>query len=217
MSKAQILIEELLPSVSNLIISEDASGGNASKTCWLAGTFMQAEISNRNGRNYPLSEIAKACESAQATIKEANGIFGELDHPQSLQINLDRISHVITDLHMQGNNAVGKAKILPTPMGSIARTLIESGTRIGVSSRGAGTVGANGLVEGFNLVTVDLVAVPSAPGAMPNSIYESLQQSIYGKEILSLSHHVKHDPKAQEYLKKEIQKFLAENLFSRYK
>lgn len=215
MKNQQILIEELDVSSSNLIIVEDAK--NTDKHCWLSGTFMQAEIENRNGRRYPLAEIARACESAQAVIKETNGIFGELDHPQTLSINLDRISHLITDLRMEGTNAIGKAKILPTPMGSIARTLIESGARLGVSSRGAGAVGANGIVEGFNFVTVDIVATPSAHGAMPNSIYESLELSRHGNEIFKLSNLVKEDAKAQEYLKKEIMKFLNEGLFQRYK
>lgn len=215
MKNQQILIEELNPSVSNLIVTE--STNNTDKTCWLSGVFMESEINNRNGRKYPLNEIAKACETAQALIKETNGIWGELDHPQTLSINLDRISHLITDLRMEGNNAIGKAKILPTPMGSIARTLIESGARLGVSSRGAGSVGANGIVEGFSFVTVDLVACPSAPGAMPNSIYESLERSIHGQEIFKLSQIVKEDAKAQQFLKKEILKFLNEGLFARYK
>ncbi len=209
----QLLIEQLDPSVSNLMVIEGVN--QTDKHCWLSGTFMQAELENRNGRRYPLSEIARACESAQSVIKETNGIFGELDHPQTLTINLDRISHLITDLRMEGNNAVGKAKILPTPMGSIARTLIESGARLGVSSRGAGSVGVNGIVEGFNFVTVDIVATPSAPGAMPNSIYESLEASRHGNEIFKLSKLVKEDAKAQEYLRKEIMKFLSENLFQR--
>ena len=212
---AQILIEELSPQTSNLIIAEDVS--QTDKHCWLSGVFMQSEIENRNGRRYPLSEIAKACESAQMVIKETNGIFGELDHPQTLSINLDRISHLITDLRMEGNNAVGRAKILPTPMGSIARTLIESGARLGVSSRGAGSVGSNGIVEGFSFVTVDIVATPSAPGAMPNSIYESLEMSKQGAEIFKLSHILKEDPRAQEFLRKEILKFLREGLFAKIK
>lgn len=207
----QILIEELSPNVSNLI----QESSNDGKDCYLTGVFMQADIQNRNGRNYPLNEIALACENAQNTIKETNGIFGELDHPQSLTINLDRISHVITDLRMEGSNAIGRAKILPTPMGNIARTLIESGARVGVSSRGAGAVTNEGVVNGFNFVTVDIVATPSAPGAVPSSIYESIDRSQWGKEIVTLAETVREDDAAQEYLKREILKFLSEGLFKR--
>lgn len=207
----QILIEELAPNVSNLITESSQDG----KDCYLSGIFMQADISNRNGRNYPMTEIAQACQNAQAIIAETNGIFGELDHPQSLTINLDRISHVITDLRMEGANAIGRAKILPTPMGNIARTLIESGARVGVSSRGAGAVTNEGVVNGFNFVTVDIVATPSAPGAMPNSIYESIERSQYGSEIITLSSQIREDSAAQEYLKREIMKFLKEGLFAK--
>ena len=205
-----ILIEQINPSEGQ-IITESAQG----KDCFLSGVFMQADMQNRNGRNYPLSEISKAVVGAQSYIKEHNGIFGELDHPQTLNINLDRISHVITDIRMEGSNAVGKAKILTTPMGQLARTLIESGARIGVSSRGAGQVNGEGVVEGFNFVTVDLVATPSAPGAMPNTIYESLMMDQHGKEALSLAESMKHDPIAQEYFKKEIMKFLASGIFQK--
>jgi hypothetical protein len=208
--KNQLLIEELSPTDCN-IITESSQG----KDCFLSGIFMQADMKNRNGRNYPLSEISRAVENAQTVIKEHNGIFGELDHPQTLTINLDRISHVITDIRMEGTNAVGKAKILPTPMGDVARTLIESGVRCGVSSRGAGQVNSEGVVEGFNFVTVDIVATPSAPGALPNTIYESLMDSVHGVEALSLAEQMKHDPKAQEYFKKEIVKFLKEGLFKK--
>lgn len=209
----QLLIEELAPSTSDLMVVE--SKDPTSKDCYLSGVFMQAEMQNRNGRNYPLNEIAKACESAREMITETNGIFGELDHPQSLTINLDRISHVITDLYMEGNNAMGKAKILPTPMGNIARTLIESGARLGVSSRGAGSVDGSGVVSGFNFVTVDIVATPSAKGAMPDSIYESIDRSKNGQEIITLAEAVREDPKAQEYLKKEIMAFLKQNLIAK--
>lgn len=204
MNTTQLLIEELTPGQCN-IISEASNDG---KNCFLSGIFMQGGIKNRNGRNYPVSEISKAVVEASKRINEANGIFGELDHPQTLNINLDRISHVITKLAMEGNNAIGRAKILPTPMGNIAKTLIESGVRLGVSSRGAGTVLESGTVEGFNFVTVDIVATPSAPGAIPNSVYESLQMAKNGNRIMSLAEELKNDPKAQKYLTEEILKFV---------
>ena len=174
---------------------------------------MQAEIKNRNGRVYPISEISNAVTNAQTRIAESNGIFGELDHPQSLTINLDRISHVITEMRMDGNNAFGKAKLLDTPMGSIAKELVKSGVRLGVSSRGAGTVTESGGVDGFQFVTVDIVAQPSAPGAIPDTVYESLQNSMHGVHALSLAEQMREDKAAQKYFKKEIMKFLEEGLF----
>lgn len=205
--KSEILIEQLMPSESNLIV-ESSTG--ADKNLWLSGVFMQADMKNRNGRTYPLHELTREVELATKRITETNGIFGELDHPESLTINLDRISHVITEMKMVGANAIGKAKIIHgTPMGQIAKALIESGAKVGVSSRGAGQVNES-IVSEFAFVTVDLVAQPSAPGAVPNSIYESLEMNRSGKEILSLSESIKHDPRAQEFLKREMMKFLSE-------
>lgn len=207
----KLLIETYSPEEAGIITEASSDGKNT----WLSGIFMQAEMKNRNGRVYPVKEISKAVDSAQKIIKEHNGIFGELDHPQSLNINLDRISHVITELGMNGNNAIGKAKLLSTPMGNIAKELVNSGVKIGVSSRGAGAVNESGGVSDFNFITVDLVATPSAPGAVPSAVYESLMQNVHGKEAISLSEEVRNDPKAQEYLKKEIMKFLNENLFAK--
>ena len=161
-----VLIEELMPSQTNLITEASQDGKNV----WLSGIFMQSEIKNRNGRLYPLSEISSAVNTAKQRITESNGLFGELDHPSSLTINLDRISHVITDLWMNGNNAHGKARLLNTPCGLIAQELVKSGVKMGVSSRGAGSVTESGGVSGFNFVTVDLVAQPSAPEAYPSSV-----------------------------------------------
>lgn len=205
--KTELLIEELIPSESNILI-ETAENGS-SKNLWLSGIFMQGGVKNRNGRTYPLNEITNAVNFANGKITETNGIFGELDHPQSLNINLDRISHVITELKMVGNNAHGRARILPTPMGNIAKTLIESGVRIGMSSRGAGNVNES-IVSGFNFITVDIVATPSAPMALPTSIYESLESSKYGTQVLSLSEQIQQDTSAQKYFIKQIEKFLNE-------
>lgn len=206
-----LLIEELKPSECQLLQEASPDG----KSLWLSGVFMQAGIKNRNGRVYPVNEISSAVEGAHQRIKEQNGIMGELDHPQSLQINLDRVSHVISDLRMQGNDAYGKAKLLNTPMGNIARELINSGVKVGVSSRGAGNVNEGGDVSGFQFVTVDIVAQPSAPGAYPGSMYESLQQGKNGHNIISLAEEARRDPVAQKYLKKEILKWLATGIFAK--
>lgn len=205
--KSEFLIEQLTPGESNMIVE---SSQDANKDLWLSGVFMQAELKNRNGRTYPLHEISKAVDLASKQINESGGIFGELDHPQTLTINMDRISHVITEMKMVGNNAVGKAKIIQnTPMGAIAKALIESGAKVGVSSRGAGQVNES-VVSDFAFVTVDLVAQPSAPGAVPDSIYESLEMNRHGREALSLSEQIQQDAVAQEYLKNEIFRFLCD-------
>jgi len=204
--KHQILIEELMPTESNVIIE---SRNDAEKSLYLNGIFMQSTSKNRNGRIYPLSEINSAVVSAQQRIKESNGIFGELDHPNTLQIQSDRVSHVITDIHMEGNNAMGKMKILNTPMGRIARELIESGVKIGVSSRGAGTVTEDtGTVSGFNFVTCDIVITPSCMAATPGAVYESLLDSTNGKKVLTLAEQLRDDKSAQKFFEREMRKFI---------
>ncbi len=203
------LFEELLPNEANIITESSQDGKNT----YLSGIFMQADIKNRNGRLYPTNEISEAVKIANAAIKERNGIMGELDHPESLTINLDRVSHVITEMGMNGSNAVGKARIINTPMGNIARELINAGVGLGVSSRGAGQVNEDGGVSGFQFVTVDIVAQPSAPNAYPQTVYESLNLARNGHQIVDLAEAVREDPKAQKYLKKEILDWLKTGLF----
>lgn len=205
-----LLVEELSPSEAR-VINESSTDG---KSLWLNGICMQSSIKNRNGRNYPLNEITLAVENARQRIKECNGIFGELDHPQTLQINSDRISHVITEMWMHGNDAYGKARLLNTPVGLIAQELLNSGVKIGVSSRGAGNVNESGDVNGFQFITYDIVITPSAPNAYPGMMYESLD-SKQGRKIMTLAEHVQHDAAAQQYFKKEIMKFLSQNLFAK--
>lgn len=215
--KQQMLIETLNPGQCNMI-SESTNDG---KNTWLSGVFMQADLRNRNNRVYPMHEITEAVNVANTIIKETNGIFGELDHPQTLSINMDRVSHVITNLRMEGANAVGKMKIIcgpsGTPMGNIAKALIESGVRIGVSSRGAGAVNESGEVTGYNFVTIDIVATPSAPGARPDSIYEALEANASGRRVLTLAEQMQQDEAAQKFFKAEIMAFLNQNLFAKRK
>jgi len=206
-----ILVEELRPNEASLIEESSPDG----KSLWLSGIFMQADLKNRNGRNYPLTEINAAVETAKQRIMESNGIMGELDHPQSLQINLDRVSHVITKLWMENSNAYGKAKLLDTPMGNIARELIKANVKLGVSSRGAGNVNESGGVTQFQFVTVDIVAQPSAPNAYPGTVYEGLQMARNGSHIMTLAESMKHDPAAQKFLKKEILAWLSTNIFAK--
>jgi hypothetical protein len=206
-----LLVEELAP-VEARIISESSTDG---KSMWLNGICMQSSIKNRNGRNYPITEISEAVRNAAQRIKECNGIFGELDHPQTLTINSDRISHVITEMWMNGNDAYGKAKLLNTPMGLIAQELLKSGVKIGVSSRGAGNVNESGDVQGFQFITYDIVITPSAPQAYPGMMYESLQ-SKQGAKVMTLAEQVRQDPAAQKYFKKEIMQFITNDLFKKH-
>lgn len=207
----ELLIEELNHQEGQ-ILTEVSQKTN---DIWLSGIYMQSEIKNRNGRSYPLNEISAAVEMATQRIKESRGLMGELDHPQSLNINLDRVSHVITEMNMMGQNALGKSKLLSTPMGNIAKELVKADVALGVSSRGAGNVDESGGVSGFQFVTVDIVAQPSAAGAVPDAVYESLMEAKNGNTIISLSEAVRDDPAAQKYFKKEIEKWLSENLFKK--
>jgi hypothetical protein len=202
-----VLIESMSASESN-IITESISGD---KNLYLSGIFMQAEIKNRNGRIYPLQEISNAVSVMNESIKEYGGIFGELDHPSDrLSINLDRVSHVITELYMDGNNVCGKMKVLDTPVGLIAKEIAKSGVRFGVSSRGSGSVNENSHVSNFACQTIDLVATPSANRAYPNSIYEGLDELKSGRKVLSLAEAVRNDPDAQKYLKESIEQFVSD-------
>lgn len=200
----ELLTEQLIPSEAN-IISESSTDG---KNMWLNGVFMSGGHKNRNGRTYPVSELTEAVRLVSNIIKENRGIFGELEHPPHLSVSADRVSHVITELWMNGNNAHGKCKLLNTPCGSIAQELIKSGVRIGVSSRGAGNVNESGEVSAYGLVTVDIVINPSSQYAYPNSIYESLDRSKNGSKIMTLAEAAQHDPVAQKYLKEEILKWV---------
>lgn len=210
------LIEELRPSEAKIVVESDATVG---KELWLSGIFMQSSARNRNGRIYPMTEMQREIDAANAIINETNGIFGELDHPTTLTINLDRVSHVITELKMVGTDVYGRAKIVQdTPVGQIAKALINTGVRIGVSSRAAGSVNeSTGEVSNFAFVTVDIVAQPSAHKALPVGVYESIQRTSNGKVITSLAEAVVHDDSAQKYFQKEILKFVAEMGYAKRK
>jgi len=196
--KQQILIEHFSPSEAQLVESRDAS-----KNLYLAGRMMAAEMKNLNQRIYPKNEIDRAVQLINTRIKEGTSIMGELNHPDNLSIDLKNVSHIITEAWMDGNNAVGKCKILNTPSGQIVQNLIAGGVRLGVSSRGTGNVNHEGIVEDFSFVTLDIVAQPSGPGCYPDVVREAVED----KKILSLAEAVVNDPKAQKYLKEAILKF----------
>jgi hypothetical protein len=133
-------------------------------------------------------------------------VLGEVDHPDDLRINLDRVSHMMTEMWMDGPNGYGKLKILPTPMGQLVKAMLESGVKLGVSSRGSGNVreDGSGEVSDFEIITVDVVAQPSAPGAYPTPIYEHMMNSRGGMNALRIAKEVQGDPKAQQYLKESL-------------
>lgn len=196
--KQQLLSEHLNPSSAKL--TEQNVGGQL----YLNGIMMQAALKNGNGRVYPLDEITRAVDEAAKRIKEGHYILGELNHPDVLSINLANVSHAITECRMDGNNAVGKMKLLNTPSGNIAKGLIEGGVRLGVSSRGTGNVNESGAVSDFSFVTVDIVSQPSAPDAYPDAITEAMGN----KKVMTLAEAMVEDPKAQAYFKKEMAAFI---------
>ena len=203
--KTQLLVEDLMPNESN-IISESSNDG---KDMYISGVFMEAEVKNRNGRIYPLSEMTRVVQQMQENLKNNVVCWGELDHPQSLQISSDRISHLITEMRMEGNQAIGKAKILDTPCGKIAKILIkESGSRMGVSSRGAGQVDEQGRVKDFQLITVDIVNFPSCASAVPTAIYESLDATAQGRHVLTLAEEIQTSEDYQKYLVTEVKQWM---------
>jgi hypothetical protein len=196
----QFLKEYLDPRTANLTEMKK-SGGDF----YLSGIMMQAAMKNGNGRCYPINEIARAVTECQAKLDAGIYICGELNHPETLSINLANVSHAITEIRMDGDNAVGKMKLLNTPAGNIAKAIIEGGVRLGVSSRGTGNVNETGNVSDYSFVCMDIVSTPSAPDAYPSLVSEALGS----RKVMTLAEAVVHDPKAQAYFKKEIQALMA--------
>lgn len=203
---ANKLYEYLSPELSKVQISESKDG----KDLFMAGLFIQGDVKNQNGRVYPKDEIAKAVESVRTRLTKGETVMGELDHPEELQINLDRVSHIITDMHVDDANGLGKLKIIETPMGNIARALLKAGAKLGVSSRGSGNVSESGNVSDFDIVTVDIVAQPSAPDAYPKTIYESLFNMRGGASIFETASALTHDKSAERHLMNQITNFINE-------
>jgi len=180
--------------------------GKDGKDLYMKGICIQGGIKNANQRVYPVNEIQTAVKTLNDQISSGYSVLGEVDHPDDLKINLDRVSHMITEMWMDGPNGYGKMKILPTPMGQLVRTMLESGVKLGVSSRGSGNISeyGGGQVSDFEIITVDVVAQPSAPGAYPTPIYEHLMNSRGGNKALGMAAEVRNDKKAQRYLKDAI-------------
>lgn len=159
------------------LVTEKADDGK--KNYFIEGVFMQAEQRNRNGRVYPMGILEKEVKRYCLELVDKKRALGELNHPQGPTVNLDKVSHLITELHFKGNDCYGKAKILETPMGKIVKSLIDEGAQLGVSSRGMGSLkdigGINEVQQDFMLSAVDIVADPSAPSAFVNGIMEGAE------------------------------------------
>lgn len=181
------------------------------KNLYMKGICIQGGVMNENKRVYPVSEISNAVKTVMEQIQGGYSVLGEVDHPTNLRINLDRVSHMITEMWMDGPNGYGKLKILPTPMGNLVRTMSEAGVKLGVSSRGSGEVDeSSGNVRGFEIVTVDIVAQPSAPDAYPKAIYESLMNMRGGHRVLEMAAELNEDKRVQKYVTNEVARFIKE-------
>ena len=208
---ALYLREHLTFDRANMIVESVKEGNDELKTLYMKGIFIQGGVKNANERVYPVSEIEKAVETLNNQIKEGYSVLGEVDHPDDLKINLDRVSHMITNMWMDGANGFGKLKILPTPMGQLVKTMLESGVKLGVSSRGSGNVNdMDGKVSDFEIITVDIVAQPSAPNAYPKAIYESLMNMKHGHKVLEIARDARGNKKVQNYLAEEVKRLIKE-------
>ena len=173
------LITEMIDTDVQFITEAKEDGG---KNYFIEGVFMQGEIKNRNGRMYPIGTLLKEVKRYNKEYVEQNRAYGELGHPQGPTINLERVSHMVKELHQDGNNIMGKAKIMiETPMGKIVKNLMDEGAKLGVSSRGMGTLkqgkdGTNIVSSDFQLATAaDIVADPSAPDAFVEGVMEGVE------------------------------------------
>jgi ABC-type phosphate transport system ATPase subunit len=186
------------------MVVESMDDGNG-KSLYMKGIFIQGGVKNANERVYPVTEINTAVESLNKQISEGYSVLGEVDHPDDLKINLDRVSHMIQSMWMDGPNGFGKLKILPTPMGQLVKTMLESGVKLGVSSRGSGNVNdLDGRVSEFEIVTVDIVAQPSAPNAYPKAIYEGMMNMKYGHKTLQVAKEAQGNKKVEKFLREEV-------------
>ena len=189
----------------------ESEGEGKGKSLYMKGIFIQGGVKNANERVYPVSEIESAVNTLNEQITGGYSVLGEVDHPDDLKINLDRVSHMITSMWMDGANGFGKLKILPTPMGQLVTTMLESGVKLGVSSRGSGNVSdMDGRVSDFEIITVDIVAQPSAPNAYPKAIYEGVMNMKHGHKILEIAKEAGGDRKVQRFLGAEVKRLISE-------
>lgn len=197
----QVLSEHLTFDQAQVIVES----GNEGKDLYMKGICIQGNVKNANQRVYPTFEISKAVQKVSDQVAGGSSVLGEVDHPEDLKINLDRVSHMITSMWMDGHNGYGKLKILPTPMGKLVETMLQSGVKLGVSSRGSGNVDeASGNVSEFDIITVDVVAQPSAPNAYPTPIYEGLLNMRHGHKLLGIAKAAREDSRVQKHLKEGV-------------
>ena len=183
------------------LVLEDAADGSGKKLYGMQGIFIEGDKRNANERIYPGYEIRRAVDTINEQISQGHSVFGEVDHPDDLKINLDRVSHMIEGMWMDGPCGHGKLKILPTPMGKLVEAMITSGVKLGVSSRGSGEVNeSTGHVSGFDIITVDIVAQPSAPHAYPKAIYEGLMNMRGGAQLFEMAREANQDQRVQKYV-----------------
>jgi len=199
---------------------------NEPKQYFIEGIFMQGDIKNRNGRIYPSTILEKEMMRYEDQFIKTKRALGELGHPDGPQINGDRVSHLITDMKRDGSNFVGKAKILSTPMGNIVKTFIDEGVKVGVSTRGLGSVKPTkeGIMEvqnDFHLATVDIVTDPSGPNCFVNGIMENTE---YFYDIVSgtwraqqmIEEAVKEVKKTYKRTERKIDEAFAARLFENF-
>jgi len=204
---ALYLKEHLSFDRANIVVESEGEGSK--KSLYMKGIFIQGGVKNANERIYPVSEIETAVQTLNEQIATGHSVLGEVDHPDDLKINLDRVSHMITSMWMDGANGFGKLKILPTPMGQLVATMLDSGVKLGVSSRGSGNVNDyDGKVSDFEIVTVDIVAQPSAPNAYPKAIYEGMMNMRHGHKMLDIARDVQGDKKVEKFLKEEVMRLI---------
>lgn len=204
----KILTEYVNAKTANLVV-ESVDDKHGTKQLYMKGICIEGDRENANGRIYSRHEIHKAVNTMNEIIAEHGGILGEADHPEDLKINLDRVSHMIEKMWMEDSYGYGKLKILPTPMGQLVKTMLDNSVKLGVSSRGSGNVNeANGQVSDFEIVTVDVVAQPSAPNAYPQAVYESLFNQKFGHRVFEMAGDAVHDEKVQKHLSLAVRKLI---------
>lgn len=200
----KVLIETILPDSNPVRLIEGKDGGKVS----LEGIAIQGEVQNHNGRTYPLLEITSAVSSMNDRITKLGPILGECDHPEGIQTSVARASHLVTKMWIFERDGHAKFEVVPVGLGSIVEGFIRRGARLGVSSRGTGNVSARGMVSEFDIVTIDIVANPSAPNAYPAPIIESAMDTRLGRATLDVAAAFQQDKKAQKHFERALEAFI---------
>lgn len=202
-----LLTECILP-VSKPLISESTMD-NGQKFYYLKGLFIEGETQNQNNRIYPKTEIEKAVNILNEKIQKTGMILGELDHPEGININMDRVAVAISQMELRGNNGYGTMKVIPAGLGLIVEGCIKVGVNLGVSSRGTGKVDRNGYVTDYDIITIDVVANPSARNAYPEAtLAESIYGSPYKNEFMDIATYIHKNEKAQQYIINDFKSIL---------